>query len=329
MVVTGYSFQQLDGDRVGMFSGGQHIASLYLDYRKKIDALVLYSGTSAEDELAAIRIVAAQALRELGQTATMDCDQLLEVLSQHKIACIFDAVESLTEALTTAIASERVTVPVQFQLGKPSGDRHLRRVTFIVESPARFRVWHNLHRPGPDGDFDIVPGYHPCMNGRLSLGLVNGETDGFVTGLAIDSVYAPEGSAIKQSFLTSWDGPKHPIYCAGQKIELDVSEALLLSPEGINELVEILVALLELENTYLPVSGGFRGPYEDSRVVAHQAGIRTSSKKGEARGSEGHCVWTYHVLKSEGELEAAHIPPWFLAEGWLDVYARFSLIPSE
>jgi hypothetical protein len=329
MDVGRHTFQQVAEDHFGMFSVGEQIASLYLDHRNLIDTVVIYSGTSYADELAALKIVVAQVLGDLGRTVHMDRTQLLEVLCQSEIACISDAAYSLTEALTRAIASERLSVPVQFEIGRPSNDRHLRRVTFRVEAPARFRAWHDLQRPGQSDGYHIVPGYHPCMNGRVRVGLVNGDTNAHVTGKAIHYVYAPEGSVSTRGFMTSWDHTLHPVYAAGQEIELQISEPLLLAPEGIKEIVDALVALLELENTFMAVSGGFRSPYEDAGVVAHLSGIRSASQTGEARGSEGHCVWAYHVLDAEGELASAHIPRWFIAEGWLAAYAQFSPVPAE
>lgn len=94
-----------------------------------------------------------------------------------------------------------------------------------------------------------------------------------------------------------------------------------MSREGIAEIQRLVLAMCEVDGLYLAVSGGFRGPYQHPEVIAQKAGLRVKGgHRGQARGSEGRCVWAYEVLFSEDELAGAYVPDWFHQEGWLAAY---------
>jgi hypothetical protein len=341
-----------DGDRT--------VALLILDHMKQIEEVVLWPDSSSADKLNVLRLAASHVARYqvyrqfgnalltvthgLGQTspersqhfledntvpdkiAALDEDALTTALKQIGVNVIVAGVETLSDALTTVLTDEKLRgIPLSFTIGEPLGYQNLRTVTFKVEAPKTFRIWHSLSRPHGAHDLYIVPGYHPVMANKESAGLINGDTDAYISGKAVRAVYAPKGSTPElENFLfsSSWTKVNHPFYGIGQEVKTSISETKALSADGIQEIVTLVSAMLELGETYIDVSGGFRGPYEYPGNIARRAGIRTSEWNGAARGSEGVCAWSHQVLEDEGELAAAYVPGWFISEGWLTAYEQ-------
>jgi hypothetical protein len=109
----------------------------------------------------------------------------------------------------------------------------------------------------------------------------------------------------------------------------------ILKEEGTDELLKILQAALELSDGYVGVSGGFNPPLVSPHNLCVYLKVRSpypgAYRQGSphlARGSEGHCVWAYRVLKSEDQLIGAYIPDWFFKEGWLQLYERYDRLPG-
>ncbi len=204
-------------------------------------------------------------------------------------------------------------------------DQHV-QVEFLVKPPNQFTFWRSVSAPPYVDDLNIVPAYHPALQGWESAGLVNGDTDAYITGEVVRSVHCPADARVdtgRPSFFGSWNHVAHPMKAAGSSVVVSVNASKVRSAEGVEELAEFLKASLNLEKKYVAISGGFRPPleYPHNRIV--HLGGRSPYKGGGgslARGSEAHCVWMYRTLEQEGLLAGASIPPWFHREGWLEIY---------
>lgn len=336
-------------------SKNRQIARLVMDYMEQVDEVVLLPNITPEEALNVLRLAFSHAVRYVvnrrssngilnmthrgtldreasarlltednaPEAVGLDAERLTDLLRKIGIMVIVAKVNNLREVLEAIVADERVTVPVTFMLGLPSLLNE-QKVTFNVESPTQFRVWHNVGKPGSGFDLYIVPAYHPDRDpNKRSINLINGETDALIGGRAVRYVMAPPEATNAERMHPlsgSWNKANHPFYAAGSQISIHASPTKALSAEAIEEMTSLLLAMLELENSYLSVSGGFRGTYTHPQNIANRRGIRTTSWEGEARGSEGFCVWAYQVLMQEGELDRAYIPSWFHREGWLRAY---------
>jgi hypothetical protein len=159
------------------------------------------------------------------------------------------------------------------------------------------------------------------MQGQHYSNLINGDTDALISGDAVRSVCAPaESTATEQHniFGASWTKTLHPVKAEGQSFEVTISPRHVLSEKGVSTVVSLLADALGSTNTYVGVSGGFRSSYTHPANAVRRYGIRPA--RGEARGSEGHCAWTYHTLQAEGKLAGSYVPEWFISEGWLKAY---------
>jgi hypothetical protein len=338
---------------------GKDVAQYYLDGWHQVDQIVILPGVSDKIALEALRMTARHAMyyvvyrdhsngilvvKRRGESslrislevlingqeslppevARWGIAELTKALKQMGVTVTRGAYSDLPAVLKAATTDKRLGARVRFRIDRPFNYNELFYVNFMVAKPKRFRVWTALDRPRRGGDsLYIVPGYHPCMHGKRSDNLINGDTDALITGEAVRYVYAPKGSAEGPDFMSgTWSQAKHPFYCAGQQITMGISATKSLSVEGYELIVSLLQACLEEGNNYLSVSGGFQGPLDYPGNVAHRLGVRTSSYRGEARGSEGKCVWAYRTLENEGELGGAYVPSWFHSEGWLEAYAR-------
>lgn len=331
-------------------------AEIILDHFYQIDAVILSPDISAEIKLDMLRQVASHVTRYWisrhhvsgpfvrrrtswfshwdstrafktyrlsPELEAMDAEQITEALGGIRVevvdAVTYDSVQAIEKALDDVRLHD-----VQFHLGPRSSVENSISVRFRLTSDRQFRAWHDVGR-GRSSSFDlyIVPAYHPTENSKRSIGLVNGDTGALIANKTIAAAYPPFGSLLKyeDSFrlYSWWDRVNHPFYAAGTEIKLDVMWTRIRSAKGIQELRELLLGLLEEDDTYLGICGGFSGPLPRPR---RKPGIGTGD--GVPRGSEGFCVWAYRVLKEEGELERAHIPSWFGSEGWLKVYESYS-----
>lgn len=253
----------------------------------------------------------------LPEIASKTTDELLAGFAGLNIRVTTDEAEVL--ALTIKMALVELGMGIDFALVGESD--HSRRQTILFTAPRdwKFRAWKD---PGPD---TIVPGDHPAAHGITPALMVNGDTDALLSGQAVRQLCAPQGSATVIPGAATWNMVSYPFYGEGSKIALVVSAEALVSLEGMQELQQVLGALLGINNAFVAIVGGFASPYTTADNVARAAGIVTSTPDGRVRGSESWCVWAHETLAREGRLGDAYIPHWFHAEGWLEAYRQYGL----
>ena len=164
----------------------------------------------------------------------------------------------------------------------------------------------------------LIPHYHPANQGKTPLSL-NGSTDAYIRGKAVQSICSPpECRTTARTLFSSWSHVNHPFFVTGKSFEMEISRTHFLSQEGMGEVTEILKAALGTTDKYVASIGGFNPPYRcpHNRLID----IRHSGKRPNPRGSEAHCVWAYRTLEKEGQLENTYIPDWFFKEKWLEKY---------
>ncbi len=205
-------------------------------------------------------------------------------------------------------------------------------VTFaLAPGHGEFRFWRTCGEP-PRHERDlehmlyILPAYHPAARRQAQAFLINGDTEALIRGheAAVYSILAPPDSCAGRPGLlsTSWSRQRHPYRSSGPRFTATVDLLMVMTGDGQRGLRSLLLAALEHNGNYIAVSGGFRPNHLEypSNVIARRAHLSQGVPRREARGSEAICVWEYRTLQAEGELERATVPPWFLREGWLDLY---------
>ncbi|MFC1598577.1 hypothetical protein ACFL2U_01005 [Patescibacteria group bacterium] len=190
------------------------------------------------------------------------------------------------------------------------------KIEFFLLDQHQFTFWKsvswNENSQDTDNLLHIVPPYHPSKKGWQSMGLINGDTDAFIGehDHGLDYINCPnEARTSDQPGFGTWGQVNHPYYAQGKSAKMRISTTKLISQKSFDRLKKVLLAALNINNTYIAVSGGFCSPYPYPQT-------------GNARGSEHSCVWEYRMLEKEGELPASIIPPWFHQEGWLERYAN-------
>lgn len=193
-------------------------------------------------------------------------------------------------------------------------------------SDAEFTFWKATDWPREKGrlwELHIVPDYHPSSptQGSKSYGpLINGATDALMRSTAISSVYSPkEARRREDSFGTSWDYMTHPCKATGKSFQFTLRGFYHATKELVDDAVELILATLGVHTTYVGISGGFCSVYDFPENIANRTGRQLPCEE-RPRGSEKHCMWTYDVLKEEGELEKAYIPDWFTEEKWVEFF---------
>lgn len=201
-------------------------------------------------------------------------------------------------------------------------------ITFEVESGQLFKIWKNAEGHDDSWRLHFTPSYHPVLNGKEHVGMINGCTDAYISGRDyIDSVYSPDelAKSMDNFLITGWANAKHPFYAEGKTLKVRFSSILCMTKEGYDKLSELLIASLNQENKYISVSGGFNPPYDHPQNVLNKKGLSSPVIKqfgsSEIRGSEHYCVWEHQTLKEEGVLNGSIAPDWFYKEGWLNIYA--------
>lgn len=203
------------------------------------------------------------------------------------------------------------------QLGcRPSHDRlfpNKKYLEFFLLDENRFRFWFHIEESAMNNpkSLHIIPFYHPVMQGWKKFGLVNGDTDSLIgkSKQGIDRLYCPpEAMGIQKGF-GSWSHVNHPFYAEGKSFIVEINEKIL-SIDGMKSLMELLFAALNINNSYVPISGGFHSSYDHPGNFSENA-----------RGSEDHCVWAYQTLGKEDKLKEAFVPEWFYNEKWLERYS--------
>ena len=273
------------------------------------------------------------------QIQKLDRETIVKELRPLRVDVIVATHKTVDEAIKAAV----------FQVGVPSLRYGLipQRMIFdnaialwfTVAKPERFTFWKSESVPtGQDWDLHVVPSYHPVMNGWKAVGLVNGATDAYIRGNAVRSIYCPTAAQSDRhgrNFGTSWNYVKHPFYAVGRSMSIRLITTKVRSREGVEELTELLRAALGQGKQYVEISGGFNAPMKCAHNRLLELNRRSpwpdAHRRGAvhvARGSEEHCVWAYRTLKAEGVLDKAHVPSWFIKEGWLEIYEGAEVHPT-
>ncbi|MDB5265130.1 MAG: hypothetical protein JWN64_701 [Parcubacteria group bacterium] len=366
---------QLNGQVWIVSKGKKPVAEIHLDYLDQVDEIVLYADSSDNTQLSVLRLAAshAQQFVKNRRTPAMGGLMVAEYRNHNLTASdsrrlmdfglIPDEIQKLDrETIVKHLRPIRVDVIVAvhktadealqaavFQVGHPSLRYSLipqRTIfdnevglQFTVAKPDRFIFWHSEWVPTHNDHLHIVPSYHPVMNGWESVGMVNGDTDAYIRGNAVRSIYCPKAAQSDRhsnnNFGSSWKNVKHPFYATGRSMSVRLITTKLRSREGVEELVELLRAALGQGKRYVEISGGFRAPMKCAHNRLLELGQRSPWPQADhsghghvARGSEEYCVWGYRTLEAEGTLEKAHVPPWFLQEGWLKIYEGAEVRPT-
>jgi len=194
------------------------------------------------------------------------------------------------------------------------------KIEFIILDKNKFTFWKSIHwspdRYERDDLLHIIPAYHPEKMDWQRTGLINGATDAFIGSHehGLDYIYCPQEAQTKSSFGTSWNNINHPYYAQGRSMTIEISTEKLISQRSFDLLKNVILSALNLNKTFIEISGGFYPPY------THPCNA-SSIPYESCRGSENSCVWEYRQLEQEGQLADSIIPPWFHKEGWLDIYA--------
>lgn len=367
-----------DGRQWTISRGARVVAEIYLDCWCQIDEVVLVESAPENDQVQVLRLATSHVLQFVKNRSVPMIGGILSAEYKNKnltdadscrlmdFACIPETVqafdkkkmlEMLQYAQVSVISALYDTAAlaisaVMAQVGVPSLRcavvPRLRIVNnevglrFTVAKPERFTFWASMSKPRSESsswNLYIIPSYHPVMNGKVGVGMINGATNACIRGSAIRFVFCPKAAKSNRhrtNIFTSWDGVKHPFCAIGRSVEIGLSMTKVRSKEGAFELVNVLRAALGKDDTYIEVSGGFREPI----VCAHNRliGLNRRSPWPDAdhsgrghldRGSEAYCVWAYHTLKEEGVLDTSYVPSWFYKEGWLEIYEGVEVPPGR
>lgn len=342
------------------------VAEILLDFREQVDEVLLYADSAPEVQHQVLTLAASHAVqyvrrrersvmgglmvaRSENQELTdadsirfmdfglipenlkaLDRETLSEILRQTGIDIVLSAYADINEAITDAIKQVGVEMTCESVDRRRGFDNEL-TLAFSVKKPLEFIFWKSESKPThKEHELYLVPNYHPVMNGWKPVGMVNGDTDAYISSDAIRSLRAPKEARTKSDndiFGSSWGHVNHPFHAKGRSITVGIVTSKMRSKEGVDTLVKMLRAALGLDNTYVEISGGFKPPLRCAHNRVVELGIRSpypradNSRTGHlTRGSEAHCVWAYRTLKKEGVLDKAFIPSWFQKEGWLNIY---------
>ncbi len=244
---------------------------------------------------------------------------------------IKNAYDEPQEVIAEIIKQVKEASGVSISIGMSEKETILERTLYTVSlennSDVEFTFWKSDNWPDKESssDLHIVPDYHPSSpsQGRKSCGLlINGDTNALIRSTTISSVYSPkEARQQKDDFGTSWGYLKHPCKAAGKSFQFTLRGFYHATKELVDDAVQLILSTLGAHPTgeYVGISGGFRSSYDFPENIANRTGRQLPCKE-RPRGSEKHCMWTYDVLKEEGELEKAYIPDWFTNENWVEFF---------
>jgi hypothetical protein len=241
----------------------------------------------------------------------------------------FTKLDQMFELLFSDI-KERHGIELEVEVMPSRLDNDYVQANFRVKSGEQGVVfWKSADKPNSrhqNEALHITPGYHPIVNGCESIGLINGDTDALIRGSdnGVRSIYSPAEARVKKGFGSTWSYINHSFYAKGSSFGAEISKTLCLSEEGYSFLLKILKAALNLDNSFIAISGGFHSPYEYPGNILSQKKIPSPAGQHGAynyRGSEHTCVWEYRTLEAEGKLSESYVPNWLYKEGWLEIYA--------
>lgn len=328
----------LDG-QADIFRGDIKIASIGLDPWEQVDKILLMPDISEDEATHVIRLAGShirnyvrnREITVLGglmraerrnnsltkamsheilefqqiddNTQTMTVEEIKEICKALYIPIIIAQFRTIDEAIAAILTDPRLSGKISYETTELN---FLGEMGLIVHTDEKsgFRFWHSV-RVGSGGfDLHVVPLYHPVrQTGRTSVGMVNGDTDAYIRGRSVRSIYAPEQARKSGGSWATWGCINHPYRATGPSFGMKIVPWELLSHEGSESLKDVLLAALEVDGKYVEISGGFRAP----------AGTPTISHSDKRFGSEEKVYWSIQVLKEEGALEGAHIPSWALS----------------
>lgn len=222
------------------------------------------------------------------------------------------------------------STPIKIRMHQDAMERTFYAVSLPKSSGKEFTFWNAHDWPSEEREewehnLHIVPNYHPSSpsQGKRSRGMsINGDTNALITSNSICSIYAPPESRQKEkNFGTTWSYMKHPYKATGKSFQFTLRGAYHATKELVDDAVKLILSALSQhpEGNYVGVIGGFNAPYDFPENIANRTGKQLPGNE-RPRGSEKHCMWTYDVLKQEGELEKAYIPKWFTKENWVEFF---------
>jgi len=207
-------------------------------------------------------------------------------------------------------------------------------IKFTADNAHEFTFWKCADNPRSEyfdlkTELHIIPSYHPVLAGGEEVGMVNGDTDAFIrhSDHGLMSIKSPLESRTKDGLIVgTWFNLKHPFYARGKSFYIDLQTRGCLSQEGLDNIIMLIEAALNIDNKYIGISGGFQSPYDYSPNLLQRKGVRFADisidGRKDTRGSEQDCIFEYVTLKAEGKLEGSYIPEWFFTEGWPELYGE-------
>jgi hypothetical protein len=242
---------------------------------------------------------------------------------------VYDAPQ---ETIDEIIRQVKDASGLSISIGMSKKERIIESTVYTVslenDSAAEFTFWNSNDWPSENGsswNLHIVPNYHPSSpsQGKKACGLlINGATDALIRSETISSVYSPQESRQKRDgYGTSWHCMKHPYKAAGKSFQFTLRGFYHATKELVDDAVQLILASLGVhpDGIYVGISGGFDSTYDFPENIANRTGRKLPCKE-RPRGSEKHFMWTYDVLKEEGELDKAYIPSWFTNENWVKFF---------
>jgi len=264
----------------------------------------------------------------LNAVLALPSHELRNELRRRDIAMVRVAYGHVTEAL--AAVRKRVSCKYLSVATHPARFNYRDHVRLVFEThdTHEFTFWRSEWIPNPEVEsLHVVPAYHPCMQGKKGIHMINGDTDHRTHGYAVISIESPVEARAKMGEhrgASTWTHLRHPFYAKGRSIAVTVSAGLLRTKDGVRELSRFLLAALGKTGEYVEVSGGFRAPLYHAHNLLIMKNIPSPRREKHfgqwTRGSEEFCVWAYRTLLAEGKLEGAYVPDWFTKEGWLAIY---------
>jgi hypothetical protein len=321
--------------------GEKKVATLVLDYRYQLKAVVIFPTATATEREQVLRLAGSHAARYVvnrerlafgglmietsrnSRLTTYDSHALLsfEEVDEHvaetpvtdieaglkrlNVPVITAAYSTPTAALMAAFLDERLggAVAVANAAVDHSGDIDLE--VAVTGEDAQFRFWHQVSMPSTPGGWalNVVPAYHPVRDRRRDqVFLVNGDTDALLTGDAVRYIRSPE---------ESWTAPPSGLFGTWSYMKHPFyaagrSFSLKVVPMHIMAAkgVEDLVKLL-------------LGALErEGKYVAISGGFIAPDgtapvrHPGRQHGTERFCAWALEVLSREGAGADAFVPEW-------------------
>jgi len=265
----------------------QIVGEIHLDCYRQVDEVMLFADTSADIQLAVLRLAASHASRYVRSRRTSnflftvehrddkltddDSDRLMQfgeisdavaAMSRNDVIAalkpIYVEVHTIThrsydDAMDAAIADvgiEGLTFEV-IPEERPIFNTHV-KIRFTVKRPHRFIFWKGEIGPFRRDDLHIVAPYHPAMNGKTYGHLINGDTDALIRGSVVRSIFCPEVARAERHrhnscFGSSWHHVRHPFCATSREVVFKLIYPRLRTAEGVAELSSILKQALGLD----------------------------------------------------------------------------------